>query len=241
MMKQKILLYLLVTPILSLAQSIGIVSAKIDNMMFDDINKNRCVNIFKITQNLPPATNKTELSGNASIFSSAALGKLQQLRADIKETPQINFEKKEEKLLEKKSIWKILKGNELESSIKFLPYGLHTKDGSFVNTFYIGYNYKSFEIAAFNNSYDDLTILALYNREIQLYEKLSLIYGLGIMYGYDGKLQNVSGIPFRNSFLYSGPINLSGGIIIDNRAFKNLSLQLNISPVVLVFGVRFIL
>ena len=142
---------------------------------------------------------------------------------------------------EKKSIWKILKGKELESSIKFLPIGLHTKDGSFVNAFYLGYNYKSFEIAAFNNSYDDLTILTLYKREIELYEKLSLIYGLGLMYGYDGKLQNVSGIPFRNSFLFSGPINLSGGLIIDYRAFKRFSLQINISPVVLVFGVRYIL
>ena len=210
-------------------------------MMFGDINKNRFIDTFKIAQNLPVATNKTELSENANVFSSAALRKMQQLKAAIKEVTQINFKKKQKKLLEKTSIWKILKGNELESSIKFLPFGLHTKDGSFVNTFYIGYNYKSFEIAAFNNSYDDLTILALYKREIQLYEKLSLIYGLGIMHGYVGKLQSVSGIPFRNSFLYSGPINLSGGIIIDYRAFKNLSLQLNISPVVLVFGVRFIL
>lgn len=142
---------------------------------------------------------------------------------------------------EKKSIWKILKGQELESSVKFLPFGIHTKDGSFVNTFYLGYNYKSFEIAAFKNSYDDLTILGLYKRQIQLYEKLSLIYGLGLMYGYDGKLQNVSGIPFRNSFLYSGPINLSGGLIIDYRVLKSFSLQINISPVVLVFGVRYIL
>lgn len=141
----------------------------------------------------------------------------------------------------KKSIWETLKGKELESSIKFLPFGLHTSDGSFVSPFYLGYNYKSFEIAAFNNSYDDLTILALYKREIELYEKLSLIYSLGVMYGYDGKLQNVSGIPFRKSFLFSGPINLSGGIILDYRAYKKISLQVNVSPVVLVFGLRYIL
>ena len=141
----------------------------------------------------------------------------------------------------KKSIWEIFKGKELESSIKFLPFGLHTSDGSFVNAFYLGYNYTSFELAAFNNSYDDLTILALYKREIELYKKLSLIYGLGLMYGYDGKLQNVSGIPFRNSFLYSGAINLSGGVILDYRAYKKFSLQINISPVVLVFGLRYIL
>lgn len=141
----------------------------------------------------------------------------------------------------KKSIWETLKGKELESSIKFLPYGLHTSDGSFVNAFYIGYNFKSFEIAAFNNSYDDLTILVLYKREIELCKKLSLIYGIGIMYGYDGKLQNVSGIPFRKSFLYSGAINLSGGFLLDYRVYKKFSLQINISPVVLICGVRYIL
>jgi len=142
---------------------------------------------------------------------------------------------------EKKSFWQLLKGKELESSIKFLPIGVHTKDGSIVDTYYVGYNYKSFEIAAFKNSYEDLTILALYKREIPLFKKLSFIYGLGLMYGYDGKLQNVSGIPFRNTFLYSGPINLSGGFILDYKTSKRFSLQINISPVVLVFGVRYIL
>ena len=141
----------------------------------------------------------------------------------------------------KKSILEILKGRKLETSIKFLPYGLHTSDGTLVKALYLGFNYKSFEIAAFNNSYNDLTLLALYKREILLYKKLSLIYGLGVMYGYNGKLQNVNGIPFRNSFLYSGAINLSGGVILDYRAYKKFSLQINISPVVLVFGLRYIL
>lgn len=142
---------------------------------------------------------------------------------------------------EKKSFWEILKGKELETSITFLPIGVHTKDGSIIDTYYVGYNYKSFEIAAFKNSYEDLTILALYKREIPLYKKLSFIYGLGLMYGYDGKLQDVSGIPFRNTFLYSGAINLSGGFILDYRTSKKFSLQINVSPVVLVFGVRYIL
>ena len=142
---------------------------------------------------------------------------------------------------EKKSFWKTLKGRELETSIKFLPIGVHTKDGSLIDTYYIGYNYKSFELATFKNSYDDLTILALYKREIPLYKKFSFIYGLGLMYGYDGKLKNVSGIPFRNTFLYSGDINLSGGFIVDYRASKKISLQINVSPVVLVFGARYIL
>ena len=141
----------------------------------------------------------------------------------------------------KQSIFKILKGKELETSVKFLPIGLHTSDGSIVNAFYVGYNYKSFEIAAFKNSYDDITLLALYKREIELYKKLSFIYGLGVMHGYNGKLQNVKGIPFRNSFLYSGAINLSGGFILDYRAYNKISLQINISPVVLVFGVRYLL
>lgn len=93
----------------------------------------------------------------------------------------------------------------------------------------------------FKNSYDDLTVALIYKREIEIINKLNFIYGLGIMYGYGGKLQDVSGIPFRNSFLFNGNINATGGVSLDYRIAKKFSVQLNVSPVVLVYGVRFIL
>lgn len=141
----------------------------------------------------------------------------------------------------KKSFWEILKGKELESSITFLPIGTHTQDLDILDVWYTGYNYKSLEISGFKNSYDDLTIALIYKREIVLKEKLSLIYGLGIMHGYDGRLKDVEGVPFRNSFLFNGNINATGGVILEYKILKKMSVQLNISPVVVVYGVRFIL
>ena len=42
-------------------------------------------------------------------------------------------------------------------------------------------------------------------------------------------------------FLFNGNINATGGVSLDYRIAKKISIQLNVSPVVLVYGVRFIL
>jgi|TARA_B110000240_G_C13298252_1_gene367321 hypothetical protein len=141
----------------------------------------------------------------------------------------------------KKTIWETIKGKELETSITFLPVGSHTKDFDFLDVWYTSYNYKSIELALFKNSYDDLTVAIIYKRQIEIIKKLNFIYGLGIMHGYEGRLQETSGIPFRNSFLFKGDINATGGVILDYRIAKKISVQLNVSPVVLVYGVRVIL
>lgn len=78
-------------------------------MMFGDINKNRFIDTFKIAQNLPVATNKTELSENANVFSSAALRKMQQLKAAIKEVTQINLKKNKKSYLRRHLFGKFLK------------------------------------------------------------------------------------------------------------------------------------
>jgi hypothetical protein len=142
---------------------------------------------------------------------------------------------------QKKSIWETIKGKELETSITFLPVGSHTKDFDFLDVWYTSYNYKSLELAVFKNSYDFLTIALIYKRQIKLIEKLNFIYGFGIMHGYGGRLQDVIGIPFRNTFIFNGEINGTGGVSLDYRIAKKISVQLNVSPVVLVYGVRFIL
>ena len=134
-----------------------------------------------------------------------------------------------------------MKGKELESSITFLPFGSHTKSLDFLEVWYTAYNYKSFEIAAFNNSYNDLTVALFYKREIEVIEKLSFIYSFGVMYGYGGKLKDLAGIPFRNTFVFNGDVNPIAGIIFDYRIVKKVSIQLNVSPVVIVYGARFIL
>jgi len=154
----------------------------------------------------------------------------------------ININAQEEEEVEQKnSIWQTLKGKELKSSISFLPLGIHSSDWAPFGVWWTSYNYKSIEFAAFNNSFDKLTLAILYKREIPLTHKISFIYGLGIMHGYGGRLQNTKGIPFRKSFLFTGDINPIGGALLDYRIAKKISIQLNMSPAVYATGVRFIL
>jgi hypothetical protein len=80
-----------------------------------------------------------------------------------------------------KPLWRKLLGKPPETSITFLPIGSHTQDFDILDVWYTSFNYKSFEIAAFKNSYDILTVAFICKREIELTDKFSLIYGLGVM------------------------------------------------------------
>lgn len=140
-----------------------------------------------------------------------------------------------------KSFWSVLKGNELETSISFLPAGTHYTSLEFNEVWYTSFNYKSYEIAAFKNSFNELTLAALYKRQIGFSQKLSLIYGIGIMYGYHGKLVDTPTIPFRNTFLFKGEINPLLGLTLDYRFAEKFSFQVAISPAVAIYGIRYIL
>tara|TARA_B110000046_G_scaffold185695_2_gene228657 strand:- start:5962 stop:6450 length:489 start_codon:yes stop_codon:yes gene_type:complete len=140
-----------------------------------------------------------------------------------------------------KTIWEFIKGEELKSSVTFLPFGSHTSDLDVIDIWYTSYNYKSYEIAAFKNSFGEFTLAALYKRKQQVTEKFSVIYGLGVMYGYHGELRDVESIPFRNTFLFTGEINPVGGVNLDYRVAKKLSLQISLTPVVILYGFRYLL
>lgn len=142
---------------------------------------------------------------------------------------------------DKKTFWNVIKGNELETSISFLPFGTHYTSLEFNEVWYTTFNYKSFEILAFKNSFNELALGALYKRQIPITEKFSIIYGFGIMYGYHGKLVDVPTIPFRKTFLFRGEINPLAGFTLDYRLTKKLSVQLAISPAVGIYGFRYIL
>lgn len=141
----------------------------------------------------------------------------------------------------KKTFWQTLKGEELETSITFHPAGTHYTSLEFNEVWYTAFNYKSIEIAAFQNSFNELTLAAAYKRKIGITEKFSVIYGVGIMYGYHGKLTEVETIPFRNTFLWSGEINPLAGLTLDYKITKKLSFQVAISPAVAIYGFRYIL
>lgn len=140
-----------------------------------------------------------------------------------------------------KSIWKTLLGNELKSSVTFLPVGTHTRNVDLIGVYYTSFNYKSYEISAFRNSFKDLTFIVSYKRAIHLTNRFSLIYGVGIMHGYKGRLQNTKGVPFRKSFLFTGNLNPTAGIELDYKISKKTSIHINLASLVFVYGFRVLL
>tara|TARA_B110000091_G_scaffold69035_1_gene75900 strand:+ start:264 stop:752 length:489 start_codon:yes stop_codon:yes gene_type:complete len=141
----------------------------------------------------------------------------------------------------KKSFWQTLKGEELETSMSFLPFGTHYTSLEFNEVWYTTFNYKSIEFIGFKNSFNELAIGLSYKREIGITQKLSLIYGIGIMYGYHGQLVDVETIPFRKTFLFKGEINPLAGLTLDYRIAKRISFQLALSPAVGIYGFRYFL
>ena len=62
---------------------------------------------------------------------------------------------------------------------------------------------------------------------------------MGLLYGYDGRLQNVEETPFRDSFLIKGKINLAIALEIDYEIYKNKSIHSNLTPLVIIYGLRY--
>lgn len=147
----------------------------------------------------------------------------------------------EVKEVEQKSFFKKILGDPLESSITFMPVGTHTRKVDVFGVWYVGYNYKSFEVAAFSNSFSELTIGLFYKRAWNFTKRFSAIYGVGIMYGYHGKLQDVEGVPFRNSFLMTGEINPVAGFELDYKISKRFAIHANITPLVIIYGFKYYL
>ena len=147
--------------------------------------------------------------------------------------------------LNKKNVFETLWGESPESSVSFLPVGTHTeiRDGfvrfkDFFDIYYTSYNYKSFELAVFKNSFRDWSIGLMYTREIPVFKKWSIKYGGGIMYGYQGQLVTVDGIPFKKIF-FSGPFNpiLGGGI--NYKISEKWSVSILIAPLINAYGIKY--
>ncbi len=153
---------------------------------------------------------------------------------------------------EKKSFLKKLWGDPLQSSITAMPIGLHTdfdKHGtskrSTINglheALYFAANYKSIELAVFQNSFAEPVVALFYKRAWNFTKRFSVNFGLGIMYGYGGKLRNTEGIPLRDTFLIKGDINPVTGFELDYRVYKKWSIHSSIAPRIIIYGVRYTL
>ncbi|MDG2193932.1 MAG: hypothetical protein P8K77_03575 [Polaribacter sp.] len=144
-------------------------------------------------------------------------------------------------LFSQKTFFQSVVGDELESSITFMPFGSHTKTIDVFRVWFTAYNYKSFEISVFKNSFSDWTLGLSYKRGWKFTKNFSANYGVGILYGYKGKLKDVRGVPFRDSFLVKGDINPVASFEIDYKISKKLSIHSTLTPLVIIYGLRFYL
>ncbi|MGB1284075.1 MAG: hypothetical protein ACPG44_06375 [Polaribacter sp.] len=127
----------------------------------------------------------------------------------------------------------------LKDGLVFMPIASHTTSSDISNIWYTSYSYKNLELAVFKNSYEDWTLGLLYKRTWYLSEKVYISYGGGIMYGYKGKLGLTGNVPFRNSFLFTGPINPAIGIDLDYKIDPKVSIHVTISPLVVTYGLKY--
>ena len=140
---------------------------------------------------------------------------------------------------EEKTTFQTIIGDKLESSIIFMPLGFHTKTPDIFFVWYTAFNYEGIEISLFQNSYRDLTFGLSHKRVWRLTDKFFANYGIGILYGYNGRLQNIEGIPLRDSFLFKGKINPVVALEVDYKISKRLSIHSSLTPLVIIYGLRY--
>lgn len=144
---------------------------------------------------------------------------------------------------EKNNFLETLWGEYPKTGITYMPVGTHTY-GSKIHkpheTHYIGYNYKFLEIATFINSYHDWSISAMYKRMIPIGKRWSINYGGGIVYGYDGRLQDQQGIPFKK-VLFSGPFNPIFGGGVNFKISDRWLVSVIIAPQINLYGLKYLL
>ena len=132
-------------------------------------------------------------------------------------------------------------GKPVRNSIFYLPIGTHTRNGKRKLTYFqlMGGTYKTFYLMTFINSFGDRVFSAGVERYFWKFHRLSLGYGAGLMYGYQGKLSTVYGIPFKNSFLFKYNLNPVIVGIADFAITKRVQLSFVLAPLVVTGGIRF--
>ncbi len=140
----------------------------------------------------------------------------------------------------KKYIFEKIVGEESETAIAFLPFGTHIVTPDISEVWFIGYNYKSYGISVFKNTYQNWTFVLGYKRVWNFTQRFSITYDIGIMYGYQGKLQYVKGLPFRDTLLFKGPLNPVISFELDYKILKHISIHSIITPtLVIIYGLQY--
>lgn len=155
---------------------------------------------------------------------------------------QLVYTQTSEDINKPESFWSKVWGKSPENGIKFLPFATHFQksENPFIHgTFYTAANYKSWEVAVFNNSYNDFSMSFFYLRKVKIYKGFSLDYGGGFLYGYKGRLKEIDAIPGNDTFMYSGNLNPTYGFGLEQKLSNKLSISAMCNPAVIIYGLKY--
>lgn len=132
-------------------------------------------------------------------------------------------------------------GGAPKNGVIYLPFGRHTQiqDENLTVNNLVGVVYNSISLGTFINSFREQTWYLVVMRNIFSYHGFGIDYFAGILYGYNGKLANVKGIPFRDTFLFK--YNLNPIISLDTyyEITDYFHIQAMITPLVILSGIKY--
>ena len=128
------------------------------------------------------------------------------------------------------------------SSIIYNPWRSHYWPyQDFGYTHMYGASYKSVTYMSFVNTYRERCHLVAFRRNWVSTNRFDLAYGIGINYGYDGRLYYARSIPvwIRETILFKTDFNPMAGFDLSYRVNKGLHLNLVFSPIFVTWGVAY--
>ena len=133
-----------------------------------------------------------------------------------------------------KALW----GTTPADGLFYMPYGFHN-DSSKLETFgLVGGIFKTAFLMTFTNSYGDRTWALGIERDLFQFHRLRFGYGAGLMYGYDGRLAESHGLPFRDTFLFKHAVNPAVGVPLHVDISRHVQFEAFLTPVVSLGGVK---
>jgi hypothetical protein len=132
-------------------------------------------------------------------------------------------------------------GRTPKNGIIYLPFGRHTQiqNENLTANNLVGVVYKSISLGSFINSFHDQTWYLVVMRNIFSRHGFGIDYFAGILYGYDGKLSTVEGIPLRDTFLFKSDINPILSLDTYYEITDHFQMHIMITPLVVLSGIKY--
>lgn len=128
------------------------------------------------------------------------------------------------------------------SSVMYNPWRSHYWPyQDFGYTHMYGASYKSVTYMSFINTYRERCHLVAFRRNWVSTNRFDLAYGIGINYGYDGRLYFARSIPvwIRETILFKTDFNPMAGFDLSYRLAKGLHANLVFSPIFVTWGASY--